>query len=74
MPDDGYPAMGYWARVTLTVAASLALLLAAWTVRNILLLVLVSAILAVGLDPQVRWLQRRRARGRTEPLARRAHS
>jgi predicted PurR-regulated permease PerM len=51
--------MGYWARVTLTVTAVLALLVAAWTVRSILLLVLVPTVLAVGLDPQVRWLQRR---------------
>jgi len=60
MPDDRYPGMGYWARVTLTVVAVLALLAAAWSVRNILLLVLVATVLAVGLDPQVRWLQRRR--------------
>src|SRR5437762_12935287 len=60
MPDDRLPAMAYWARVTLTVAGALVLLLAAWRVRNILLLVLVAAVFAVGLDPQVRWLQRRR--------------
>jgi predicted PurR-regulated permease PerM len=59
MPDARLPAMAYWARVTLTVAGALVLLLAAWRVRNILLLVLVAAVLAVGLDPQVRWLQRR---------------
>ena len=47
-------------RATLTVVAVLALLAAAWSVRNILLLVLVATVLAVGLDPQVRWLQRRR--------------
>jgi predicted PurR-regulated permease PerM len=60
MPDDRFPAMAYWARVTLTVAGALVLLLAAWRVRHILLLVLVAAVLAVGLDLQVRWLQRRR--------------
>src|SRR5207247_11080315 len=60
MPDDRLPAMAYWARVTLTVAGALVLLLAAWRVRNVLLLVLVAAVFAVGLDPQVRWLQRRR--------------
>jgi predicted PurR-regulated permease PerM len=59
MPDGRLPAMAYWARVTLTVAGALVLLAAAWRVRNILLLVLVAAVLAVGLDPQVRWLQRR---------------
>jgi hypothetical protein len=42
--------MAYWARVTLTVAGALLLLLAAWRVRNILLLVLVAAVFAVGLD------------------------
>jgi len=52
--------MAYWARVTLTVAGALVLLVAAWRVRNVLLLVLVAAVFAVGLDPQVRWLQRRR--------------
>ena len=60
MPEGRLPAMAYWGRVTLTVAGALVLLLAAWRVRNILLLVLVAAVLAVGLDPQVRWLQRRR--------------
>jgi predicted PurR-regulated permease PerM len=60
MPEDRYPGMGYWARATLTVVAVLALLAAAWSVRNILILVLVATVLAVGLDPQVRWLQRRR--------------
>ncbi len=60
MAEGRLPAMAYWARVTLTVAGALVLLLAAWRVRNILLLVLVAAVFAVGLDPQVRWLQRRR--------------
>jgi hypothetical protein len=41
MPEGRLPAMAYWARVTLTVAGALVLLLAAWRVRNILLLVLV---------------------------------
>jgi len=60
MPDDRFPAMAYWARVTLTVAGALVVLAAAWKVRHILVLVLVAVVLAVGLDPQVRWLQRRR--------------
>jgi predicted PurR-regulated permease PerM len=59
MRDDRFPPMAYWARATLTVAAIVAVLAAAWSVRSILLLVLVATILAVGLDPQVRWLQRR---------------
>jgi predicted PurR-regulated permease PerM len=59
MPNDRFPAMAYWARVTLTIAGVLVLLLVAWRVRQILLLVLVAAVLAAGLDLQVRWLQRR---------------
>jgi predicted PurR-regulated permease PerM len=49
--------MGYYARITLTVVAVLAVLWAAWTVRHVLLLVLIAAVLAVGLDPPVRRLQ-----------------
>jgi predicted PurR-regulated permease PerM len=52
------PPMSYYAKVTLTVVAVLALLAAAWAVRNILLLVLIAGVLAVGLDPAVRRLER----------------
>jgi predicted PurR-regulated permease PerM len=50
--------MGYYARVTVTVTLVLLVLGAAWTVRNILVLVIIAAVLAVGLDPAVRRLQR----------------
>ena len=56
--DRPLPPLGYFAKVTLVVAAVLALVRAAWAVQNILLLVLVAAVLAVGLDPAVRRLQR----------------
>ncbi len=56
--DPNAPRMGYYARVTVTVVVVLGLLAAAWAVRNILLLVLIAAVLAVGLDPPVRRLQR----------------
>jgi predicted PurR-regulated permease PerM len=52
------PPMSYYARVTVTVVLVLALLAAAWDVRNILILVLVAAVLAIGLDPAVRRLER----------------
>jgi predicted PurR-regulated permease PerM len=58
MANGRLPTMGYWAKVTATVAGVLILITAAWSVRNILLLVLVAIVLAAGLDPQVRWLQR----------------
>lgn len=52
------PPMGYYARITLTIAGVVALLWAAWSVRHVLLLVVIAAVLAVGLDPPVRRLQR----------------
>jgi predicted PurR-regulated permease PerM len=52
--------MGHYARVTLTVVGVLALVAAAWAVRNILVLVLIAAVLALGLDPAVRRLERLR--------------
>ncbi len=50
--------MGYYARVTLTIVGVLVLIAAAWAVRNILILLVVAAVLAVGLDPAVRRLER----------------
>ncbi|HEY3208512.1 MAG TPA: AI-2E family transporter [Actinomycetota bacterium] len=58
MADRPGPPMSYYAKITVVVVAILALLRAAWAVRNILLLVVVAAVLAVGLDPAVRRLQR----------------
>jgi predicted PurR-regulated permease PerM len=54
------PPMSHYAQVTLVVVGVLALLSAAWRVRNILILVLIAAVLAIGLDPAVRFLQRLR--------------
>jgi predicted PurR-regulated permease PerM len=51
------PPMSHYAKVTLTVVGVLVALSAAWAVRNILVLVLVAAVLAIGLDPPVRRLE-----------------
>jgi predicted PurR-regulated permease PerM len=60
-----WPPMSYWVRVVLTVAAVGVILLALWVVRNIVVLVLISAVLAIGLDPAVRAIERRgQTRGR----------
>jgi predicted PurR-regulated permease PerM len=56
--DQQLPRMSYYVRITVTVVVVLGLLSAAWAVRNILLLVLIAAVLAVGLDPPVRRLER----------------
>ena len=68
-PEDDWrrrwPPMAYWVRVVLTIAAVGAILLALWSVRNIVVLVLISIVLAIGLDPAVRAIERRgMSRGR----------
>jgi predicted PurR-regulated permease PerM len=60
--ERSYPSMGYYARVTLTIVGVLVLIAAAWAVRNILILLVVAAVLAVGLDPAVRRLERLKVR------------
>jgi predicted PurR-regulated permease PerM len=61
--------MTYWVRVTLTIAAVAAVLIAMWSVINIVILVLIAAVLAIGLDPAVRAIERRgRTRGRAVTL------
>ena len=60
MRDDHLPSMAYWAKTIVTIVAVLAVFLGAWKVRHVLVLVLVAAVLAVGLDRQVQWLESRR--------------
>ena len=52
-----WPTMVYWSKVTITIALTLAVLGAAASVKNILVLVLIAAVLALGLDPAVRRLE-----------------
>lgn len=54
-----WPTLWYWARVTIVVAATLLLVQAAMRLASIAVLVLVALVLAVGLDPLVRDLERR---------------
>jgi predicted PurR-regulated permease PerM len=51
-----WPPMSYWVRVTVTVVLTVYVLSAANSVLNILILVLIAAVLAIGLDPAVRRL------------------
>ncbi|MGQ0678699.1 MAG: AI-2E family transporter [Actinomycetota bacterium] len=55
----GHSVIGYHARAAIGVAIVAGLLWAAWTVRQVLLLILISFVLAVGMDPGVRFFQRR---------------
>jgi predicted PurR-regulated permease PerM len=64
-PDDWrrhWPTMSYWVKVTIAVALTLTVLSAALSVLNILVLVLIAAVLAIGLDPAVRILERFRVK------------
>jgi predicted PurR-regulated permease PerM len=64
-----WPPMSYWVRVLLTIAAVSAVLIALWSVINIVILVLIAAVLAIGLDPAVRSIERRGStRGRAVTL------
>jgi predicted PurR-regulated permease PerM len=61
-----WPPLAYWMRVTLVVVLTLAVLAGARSVANILILVVVALVLAVGFDPLV---QRLTARGLSRPAA-----
>jgi predicted PurR-regulated permease PerM len=59
-----WPTAMYWLRSTLVVVSTLLVVAAARRVTHVLLLVVVAFVLAVGMDPAVRWLGRFRvARG-----------
>jgi predicted PurR-regulated permease PerM len=57
-----WPPWTYWVRTTLAVVGTLLVVAAARRISHVLLLVLVAFVLAVGLDPAVQWLGRRRIR------------
>jgi predicted PurR-regulated permease PerM len=50
--------MGYFVRVTVAIVLTLGVLSAAWSVRRILILVVIAAVVAVGMEPAVRQLER----------------
>ncbi len=55
--QERWPPLRYWIKVTLAVVATLVVLSAARSVASILILVVIAAVLAVGLDPVIRRLQ-----------------
>jgi predicted PurR-regulated permease PerM len=64
-PDDWrrrWPPVRYWVEAAVAVALALTVLAAAEQVRNILVMVVISLVIAVGLDPAVRRLQLLRMR------------
>lgn len=55
----GKSVVGHYAKAAAGVALTAGLLWAAWTVRQVLLLVVIAFVLAIGLDPGVRFFERR---------------
>jgi predicted PurR-regulated permease PerM len=65
-----WPPLTYWIRVTVAVALTLTVLFAVRSVSSILVLILIAAVLAIGLDPAVAVLMRRfHFRKRGSPVA-----
>ena len=54
-----WPPVSYWMRVTVGILAVLALARIVLAIGDVLVLVLVSAVLALGFQPAVEWLERR---------------
>ena len=50
------PPLSHYSKATIVIVLTVAVLLAAWSVRSILILVLIAGVLAIGLDPAVRRL------------------
>ena len=58
-PWDRWPPVAYWARtfaVLALVAAGAAIL---WTLRSVILVIVASLVLATGLQPAIRWFEKR---------------
>ena len=57
-----WPSLGYWVRAAAVVGVTLYVLQLLRSVLNILILVAIAAVLAIGLDPAIRRLERRMRR------------
>ena len=54
-----WPGLGYWARTTIVIVLVVGVLLQLRRAADVFVLVLMALVLAVGLDPAVRFLERR---------------
>jgi predicted PurR-regulated permease PerM len=63
-----WPPLSYWVKVVVVVAVTLYVLQLLRSVLNVLILVAIAAVLAIGLDPAVRRLERRMRRGNAVTL------
>jgi len=57
-PPPAWPPVAYWVRTTLAVVATLGVVAVTLRVTHILLVVVMALVLAVGVDPAVRRLER----------------
>lgn len=56
---DSWPPYSYWAKVGLTLITLAGLVAILWSLRGILLILTASLVLAIGLQPAIRWFERR---------------
>ncbi|HEX2052565.1 MAG TPA: AI-2E family transporter [Actinomycetota bacterium] len=56
--------VGHYAKATLGVAVVVGAIAAAWVVRRVLLLIVIAFVLAIAMDPGIRFIQRRTRLGR----------
>lgn len=56
---DGWPPVSYWLRIAAGVIVLFALARMVASLRQVLILILVSMILAIGFQPSIAWLERR---------------
>lgn len=56
---ENWPPYTYWARVGITLIALVGLVALLWSLRGILLILVASLVLAIGLQPAIRWFERR---------------
>jgi predicted PurR-regulated permease PerM len=59
VPESEESVVAHYVRATLGVALVAGALAAAWVARQVLILVLISLVLAIGFDPGVHWVTRR---------------
>lgn len=57
--EERWPPLSYWARVTIVVVLVLLGFGLLWLIRSIALILLASVVLAIGLQPSIRWLESR---------------
>jgi predicted PurR-regulated permease PerM len=57
--SDRWPPISYWARVSVAVLLVVLAFVLAWLLRSVALVMVASLVFAIGLQPSIRWLERK---------------